>query len=99
MHQSPTKRLVEHKNTTFTHKQTIKDTIPKGDYSLVYNTGPKNSYIIEPHGGQLDYNLAQKNPLKFYEQVFNQDITKHTVGVDKDIIKQLDYKQFIVDKT
>ena len=61
----------------------MKDNIQKGDYSLTYTTGAKNSYIIEPHGGELDYKLAEKNPLKFYEHVFAQDITKHTIGEDK----------------
>lgn len=57
-HDSPTRRLVEHKNTAFSHKQTMKDNIAKVDYSLTYTTGPTTSYVIEPHGGELDYNLA-----------------------------------------
>ena len=85
-HTSPTKRLIKHKNTTFEHKKTMKSDINKGDYSLVYTTADK-SYVVEPHGGQLNYNLAQKNPLKFYDQVFNQEVTKHTIGKDKDFKK------------
>jgi uncharacterized membrane protein YcgQ (UPF0703/DUF1980 family) len=27
----------------------------------------------------LNYAIAEKNPEKFYQQVFNQDITKHKV--------------------
>jgi len=64
----------------------MKSDINKGDYSLVYTTADK-SYVVEPHGGQLNYNLAQKNPLKFYDQVFNQEVTKHTIGKDKDFKK------------
>ena len=79
-HTSPTKRLIQHKNTTFEHKKVVKDNITRGDYSLVYVTGPNKSYVVEPHGGQLDYRLAEKNPLKFYDQVFTQDITKHEVN-------------------
>jgi hypothetical protein len=68
----------------------MKSDINKGEYSLVYTTGPEKSYVIEPHGGELNYKIAEKNPLKFYEQVFTQDITKHTVGKDKDLKKQKD---------
>lgn len=45
----------------------MKDNIKRGDYSIIYTTGPNKSYVIEPHGGELDYNLAEKNPLKFYD--------------------------------
>jgi hypothetical protein len=48
----------------------MKGNIEKGEYSLVYTTTGK-SYIVEPHGGKLNYDLAHKNPLKFYDQVFN----------------------------
>lgn len=41
------------------------------DYSLTYCSSPGKSYIIEPHGGALNYDIAEKNPLKFYDQVFN----------------------------
>jgi len=49
----------------------MKDNVQKGDYSLVYTPGVQKSYVIQPHGGELDYKLAEKNPLKFYDQVFN----------------------------
>lgn len=49
------------------HKKIMKNNIEKGDYSLVYTTGPRKSYIVQPHGGELNYKLAEKNPLKFYE--------------------------------
>lgn len=66
----------------------MKDNIDKGDYAFVYTTGPEKSYVIEPHGG-INYRLAKKDPNKFYEQVFNQDITKHTVAKDKEAKRQL----------
>lgn len=66
----------------------MKNNIDKGDYAFVYTTGPEKSYVIEPHGG-INYNLAKKDPNKFYDQVFNQDITKHTVGKDKDVKRQI----------
>jgi hypothetical protein len=45
----------------------MKDNINKGDYSLTYNCGPEKSYVIEPVGGALNYKVAEKNPLKFYD--------------------------------
>lgn len=66
-HASPTKRLIAQKNTTFDHKKIMKTNIDKGDYSLVYTTGPEKSYVIEPHGGQLNYKIVEKDPLKFYD--------------------------------
>lgn len=45
----------------------MKDNINRGDYSLTYNCGPGKSYVIEPVGGALNYNMAEKNPLKFYD--------------------------------
>lgn len=55
----------------------MKSNIERGEYSLTYCSSPGKSYIVEPHGGALNYDIAQKNPLKFYDQVFNQNITKH----------------------
>jgi len=56
--------------------------VDKGDYSLMYHS-PEKGYIMEPHGGQLNYKLAEKNPLKFYDQVFSQDVTKIKVKEDE----------------
>lgn len=70
-HTSPVRRLIQHKNTAFDHKKTMKDTIQKGDYAFVYVPGPEKSYVIEPHGGSLNYNIVNKDPIKFYEQVFS----------------------------
>ena len=70
-HVSPTKRLIAMKNTTFDNKKVFKANIQRGEYSLNYTTAPGKAYVIEPHGGELDYKLHKKNPEKFYEQVFN----------------------------
>ncbi len=40
-------------------------------YNIKYCSQPGKTYIIEPHGGELNYEIAEKNPLKFYDQVFN----------------------------
>jgi hypothetical protein len=48
-------------------------------YKLHYTTSPEKSYVIEPRGGELDYDMAYKNPLQFYNQVMTQDIIQHKV--------------------
>jgi hypothetical protein len=68
----------------------MKTSIEKGEYSLTYVCSPEKSYVIEPKGGELNYKIAEKNPLKFYDQVFEQDIKKYTVGKDKEKMKELD---------
>lgn len=70
-HASPTKRLISLKNSTSDNKKIMAGNIQRGEYSLTYCSSPGKSYIIEPHGGELNYNLAQSNPLKFYDQVLN----------------------------
>ena len=36
----------------------------------------------------MNYDIVRKDPLKFYEQVFNQEITRHRVGEDKELKRQ-----------
>lgn len=71
----------------------MKDSINKGDYAFVYVPGPDKSYIIEPHGGSLNYNIVNKDPIKFYDQVFNQNLTKHTVAKDKEALQKIEEEQ------
>ena len=47
-------------------------------YTLTYVASPDKTYVIEPKGGEIDYELAHKNPLKFYDNVMNQDIQEHS---------------------
>jgi len=35
----------------------------------VYTVDPKRSYVIEPKGGEIKYNVAYKDPLQFYDNV------------------------------
>ncbi len=75
-HTSPTKRLISLKNSTVEHKKLMKDTVHLSqNYALTYCSSPGRSYIIEPHGGELNYKLAEKNLNKFFDHVFNQEIT------------------------
>lgn len=58
------------------------------------------STIVEPVGGGLNYSLSQTKPLKFYEQVLNQDVVKKSVF--KDLSATLDITQGAItarDKT
>ena len=47
-HISPTKRLINQKNSTVVHKQKILNTMSRGRYSQIYNVSPGKSYVIEP---------------------------------------------------
>jgi hypothetical protein len=46
-HRSPTKRLINHKNSTVDHKTRIQSKIAKGVYSQTYCISPGKSYVIE----------------------------------------------------
>lgn len=71
-HVSPTKRLIEQKQSTSKHKKLVELNNKKTqDYSLHYTASPGKSYLIEPMGGEINYKVARRNPLKFYDQVIN----------------------------
>jgi len=78
-HKSPTKRLINHKNSTTTHKQKIQNQLQRGEYSQTYCISPGKTYVIEAQGGELPYELAETSPQKFYSQVLNQNIKKCSV--------------------
>ena len=78
-HRSPTKRLIQHKDSTWSHKARIQTGIRKGEYSQTYCISPGKSYVIEAQGGELDYELAASSPQKFYSTVLHQDIKKYRV--------------------
>ena len=78
-HKSPTKRLIKHKDSTWSHKKRIYTGIRKGEYSQTYCISPGKTYVIEPQGGELPYEMAEKSPSKFYDQVLHQDIKKYVV--------------------
>ena len=57
------------KETTFKHKEHFRDTLWRThDYSLTYCTSPDKAYVIEPHGGELDYDEACKKPNAFHKK-------------------------------
>lgn len=51
----------------------------RGDYSQVYSVEPGKTYVIEPQGGELPYDMVDASPSKFYSQVLNQNIKKCNV--------------------
>jgi len=91
-HQSPTKRLIAHKNSTVKHKNILKNKSTRHFSSVSnhtrttqqhYTTAPGQSYIVEAQGGELNYDLAKKNPEKFYKHVMSQDLKKHEARDDE----------------
>lgn len=57
-HKSPTKRLIKHKNSAWEHKKRITGGIARGEYSQTYCISPGKTYVIEPEGGELPYDIA-----------------------------------------
>jgi len=79
-HVSPTKRLINQKNSAWEGKGKISsDVRRKSEYALHYTTEPGKSYVIEPKDGVIDYDLAYKNPTAFYQKVMSQEVTEHKV--------------------
>ena len=90
-HVSPTKRLRDMKDSTFVHKKMLRDTLKREkDYGMTYCPTPDKAYVIEPHKGQIDYDLAERNPLKFVDQVIKEDITKHKLAKNKKLVQEQD---------
>jgi hypothetical protein len=44
--------------------------------------------LIEPKGGELDYDLAYTNPIKFYNSVISQDVIQHKVSREKGEVEE-----------
>merc|ERR1719326_515001 len=77
------------KESTWKHKSHFQNTLRRTqDYSLTYCTSPDKAYVIEPHGGELNYDEAYKKPNQFYQKVMEQDITEHKVRKSKEVIAQ-----------
>lgn len=89
-HPSPTKRLIQQKNVYTAHKRRFSGAVDRKDYSLMYNTGLTTSYIIEPKLGEANYQLAEEDPLDFYEELFVQPVVEHKVKKDMAVQKRID---------
>lgn len=42
--------------------------------------------------------MVKKDPIKFYEQFMNQDLTKHTIAKDKELKKKYDEEAKVLSK-
>lgn len=58
-HKSPTRRLIQHKNSITDHKTRVSNNLQRGDYSQIYSIGPGSTYVIEAQGGELPYEIAE----------------------------------------
>ena len=84
-HASPTRRLMDQQKASWAHKDHLYKKMKSGDidmeqYSLTYTVDPKRTYVIQPVEGEINYNLAEKSPLKFYDKVMSQDVNEHKIA-------------------
>jgi len=95
-HPSPTKRLIEMKNSTVHHMREIKDRRldKKG---LVYIASPKKSYVVEEER-PLRYDLAfKKNPSTFFEKAgLDIPVTRHKIASARNKYKRSEMDIFEV---
>ena len=54
--------------------------ISKNDYAITYVVDPHSAYVIQPKEGEIDYDVAKRDPNKFYDTVMNQDVVEHKVA-------------------
>lgn len=83
-HASPTRRLMDQQKASWNHKNHLYNKmktgeITKQDYQLTYTVDPKSTYVIQPKEGEINYDLAKKSPLKFYDKVMNAEVVEHKV--------------------
>ena len=48
-------------------------------YGITYTVDPDRTFVVQPKEGELNYELAHKNPLRFYDKVMSQDVVEHKV--------------------
>lgn len=89
-HESPTKRLIQQKNVITSHKRRLSGAVDTSKYAIRVNTGLEKSYVIEPQLGEANYQLAEEDPLKFFDELFEQPIVQHKVRRDKEAQKKID---------
>lgn len=53
---------------------------PTQEYNQTYIVDPKRTFVIEPKGGEINYSVAYKDPLKFYDNVMKQEIVEHKIS-------------------
>ena len=70
------------------HEKKIQSEGGYGDYSLQYFTGPEKSYVVQPKEGEINYDKAWKDPLKFIEEISNHHLVKHTFKEEDDRVPE-----------
>lgn len=76
-HESPTRRLMDQQKASWNHKALLYKKQKSGqidmqhNYSITYTVDPKRTYVIQPKEGEINYAMATKSPLKFYDKVMN----------------------------
>merc|ERR1711920_593477 len=82
---------MQQKEAAWNHKTHLKNNLASSDaYSLTYVCDPKKTYKIEPKEGEINYEMADKKPLKFYETVMKQKVTEHKVSRAKTFVGEPD---------
>jgi len=83
---SPTKRLIDMKNSATRSKNLLTQKDPlnfhplsnQRSYQVEYTISPTRSYRVMPDK-EIDYDLATSNPKRFIEQVYNQKVQQVAV--------------------
>ena len=78
---SPTKRLVQMKNTTAKHHTNEEyKNLKEGKYSLQYTTCPQKSHVVVPDEGEINYDKCTgKNAHKFVEKIINAEVDLYEI--------------------
>ena len=50
---------------------------------MTYVCDPKKSFVIKPKEGEINYEMHEKKPTKFYREVLKQKVTEHKVSKAK----------------
>ena len=74
---SPTRRLIQMKNSTTKHHVIEYRKGITGRYAIQYTTCPEKSYVILPDEGQTNYDkFTDKNAHQFVEKIINGTVEK-----------------------
>lgn len=71
---SPTKRLIQMKNTTTKHHiiESQKGLTQNNSYQITYTTSPEKSYVVKPDGGEIQYDkYGKKSCDKLVQKIIN----------------------------
>lgn len=55
----------------------------KKKYGITYQVGVETTYHMQPKHGEINYELANSKPRKFYREVVDQDVKEHKVSPRK----------------